>query len=175
MRAFGLADETAEAGFQEVPMPEPGSGEVRVRVLASSINGWDTTVMSGRARGSMEHRYPVIGGKDYAGVVDAVGDGVTGFAVGDEVAGITPPGQIVSIGSFAEAVVVPAEGFIEPKPTSLSFEQAASVGLAALTALVAVNAVALRQGQTLFVVGATGGVGTYAVQLASGRGATVVA
>jgi NADPH:quinone reductase len=176
MKAFGLADENASAAAIEIPLPEPGPGEVRVRVGASSVNGWDVFVMSGHARGSMEHRYPVVGGKDYAGVVDAVGEGVTRFAVGDEVAGIGPPEPFLwSRGAFAEYVVVPADAWIEPKPANLDFERAASVGLAALTALVSVEAVQPSEGQVVLVVGATGGVGSYAVQLAARRGAAVVA
>jgi NADPH:quinone reductase-like Zn-dependent oxidoreductase len=175
MKAFGLADESASAAVIEVPTPEPGPGEVRVRVLASSVNGYDAFVASGMARGMMEHRYPVVVGKDFAGVIDAVGDGVTRFAAGDEVAGITPYEPHVSSGSYAEYVVVPAEGFIERKPGSLDFQQAGSVGLAAVTALVAVDAVEASQGDLVLIVGATGGVGNYAVQLAARRGSTVIA
>jgi NADPH:quinone reductase-like Zn-dependent oxidoreductase len=175
MRAFGLADENASAAVIEVPTLDPGPGEVRIRVRASSVNGYDAFVATGMARSMMEHRYPVVTGKDFAGVIDAVGAGVTRFAVGDEVAGITPLEPHVSSGSYAEHVVVPAEGFIERKPQNLSFEQAASVGLAAVTALVAVEAVQASNADLVLVVGATGGVGTYAVQLAARRGATVIA
>lgn len=87
MKAFALADEASGASFLEVPAPQPGAREVRVRVRASSVNGWDVFVASGMARGMMEHRYPAVTGKDYAGVVDAIGEGVTRFSVGDEVAG----------------------------------------------------------------------------------------
>jgi NADPH:quinone reductase-like Zn-dependent oxidoreductase len=132
-------------------------------------------VASGMARGMMEHRYPAVTGKDYAGVVDTIGEGVTRFSVGNEVAGIAPPEQHVGRGSYAEYLVVPAEGFIEPKPDTLSFEQAASVGLAALTALVAVDSVEAAKDEVVLIAGATGGVGTYAVQLAAGRGASVIA
>lgn len=175
MKAFGLADENASAAVIEVPTPDVGPGEVRVSVLASSVNGYDAFVASGMARGMMDHRYPVVVGKDFAGVIDAVGDGVTRFAVGDEVAGITPNEPLVSSGSYAEYVVVPAAGFIERKPGSLDFQQAASVGLAAVTALVAVDAVEASQGDLVLIVGATGGVGNYAVQLAARRGSTVIA
>jgi NADPH:quinone reductase-like Zn-dependent oxidoreductase len=175
MKAFGLADEGASAAVIEVPTAEPGPGEVQVRVLASSVNGYDAFVASGMARSMMEHRYPVVVGKDFAGLIDAVGDGVTRFAVGDEVAGITPYEPHVSSGSYTEYVVVPAEGFIERKPQNLDFEQAASVGLAAVTALVAVEAVDASNGDLVLIVGATGGVGTYAVQVAARRGATVIA
>lgn len=176
MKAFGLADENGSAAMIEVPTPETGAGDVRVRVRASSVNGWDVFVASGHARGSMEHRYPVVGGKDYAGVIESMGEGVTRFAVGDEVAGIAPPEPFLSSrGSYAEYLVAPAEGWIERKPANLDFEKAASVGLAALTALVSVDTVEPSGGDVVLVVGATGGVGSYAVQLAARRGATVVA
>ena len=175
MKAFGLADEEASAAMIEVPTPEPGPGEVRIRVRASSVNGFDVFVAKGFARGMMEHRYPVVGGKDYAGVIESVGEGVTSLAVGDEVVGITPGEPYLSRGSYAELVVVPAAGFIERKPANLDFEQAASIGLAAVTALASVDAVEPSDGDVVLVVGAAGGVGAYAVQLAARRGATVVA
>jgi NADPH:quinone reductase-like Zn-dependent oxidoreductase len=175
MKAFGLVDENASAAVIEVQTPDAGPGEVQVRVRASSVNGWDVFVLSGHARGSMEHRYPVVGGKDDAGVIDSVGEGVTRFTVGDEVAGIVPPEPFLSRGSYAEYLVVPADGWIEPKPANLDFEQAASVGLAALTALVSVDAVDPSDGDVVLLIGATGGVGSYAVQLAARRGAKVVA
>ena len=175
MRAFGLADEESAAAVIEVPTPDPGPDEVRVRVRASSVNGYDVFVASGMARGVMEHRYPVVIGKDFAGAVDAVGEGVTAFSVGDTVTGIVPLTPYVAAGSFAAQVVVPAEGFILPTPEALDAEHAASVGLAALTAFVAVDAVAASQGDLVLIAGATGGVGSYAVQLAAARGATVIA
>ncbi len=175
MKAFGLADENATAAILEVPTPEAGAGEVLVRVRASSVNGFDAFVASGMARGMMEHRYPVVVGKDYAGVIEAAGEGVTRFAVGDEVTGITPPEAHVSRGSYAELVAVPAEGYLEPKPANLDFEHSASAGLAALTALVSVDAIGSSNGDVALIVGATGGVGVFAVQLAAARGATVVA
>ncbi len=175
MKAFVVPDEDSPATYQDVPVPEPGPGDVRVAVKASSVNGFDVFVASGMAKGMMEHRYPVVVGKDYAGVVDAVGEGVERFSVGDEVTGIAPPEEQLGRGSFAEYIVVPVEGFIEPKPSTLSFEQAACVGLAALTALVAVDAVDPSEGSVVLVTGATGGVGSYAVQIAASRGATVIA
>ena len=176
MRAFGLTDENATAEVLDVPVPTPGPGEVRVKVHASSVNGYDTFVASGMARAILEHRYPVVAGKDFSGVVDAVGEGVEDLAVGQDVTGITPPSMAVdSVGSYAEFVVVPSSGFTLAKPANLDHEHAASVGLAAVTALVSVNAISPSAGQTVLVVGATGGVGTYAVQLAAARGANVIA
>ncbi len=175
MKAFGLADEHSPAAVLEIPTPEAGPGEVVVRVRASSVNGFDAFVASGMARTVMEHRYPVVIGKDYAGVIETVGEGVMRFSVGDEVAGIVPPEPSLSRGSYAEFLAVPAEGYIEPTPASLDVERAASVGLAALTALVSVNAIDPSEENTVLIAGATGGVGAYAVQLAAARGATVIA
>ena len=175
MEAFGLADEGSPAAVIEVPTPEPGPGEVRVRVRASSVNGFDVFVAKGMARGMMEHRYPVIVGKDYAGEIDALGEGVEGFAVGDEVTGIVPTEPHLSRGAYAEFVAVPLDGFIVHKPGSLDFERAACVGLAALTAYRCVEAIVVSEGDVVLVVGATGGVGAHAVELAAARGAKVVA
>lgn len=176
MKAFGLADEDATAAVLELPVPGPGPGEIRVRVQASSVNGYDVFVASGMARGMMEHRYPVVVGKDFSGIVDAVGEGVDAFDVDDEVVGITPAGPALdAVGAYAEFVSVPATGYTLAKPSDLDHERAASVGLAALTAMVSVDAVSPAGGSTVLIVGATGGVGTYAVQLAAARGANVIA
>ena len=175
MKAFALAGFDSAAEVRNVPVPEVGPGEVRVRVRAASINGFDAFVASGMAKGMMEHRFPVIVGKDFAGVVDAVGSGVTRFAPGDEVVGITPSEEVLGRGTFAEYVVVPAEGDLQRKPASLDFERGAALGLAALAALVSVDVTEPSEGDVVLVVGATGGVGSYAVQLASRRGATVIA
>ena len=175
MKAFTLPDNRSAATFLDIAVPDPGPGDVRVAVKASSVNGFDVFVASGMARGMMEHRYPVVVGKDFAGVVDAVGEGVERFSVGSEVTGIAPPEEHVGRGAYAEFIVVPANGFIEPKPATLSFEQAASVGLSALTGMVAVDAVGASDGHVVLVTGATGGVGSYAVQIAAALGATVIA
>ena len=175
MKAFGLADKGAPAAVIEVPTPEPGPGEVRVKVRASSVNGFDVFVAKGMARGMMEHRYPVVIGKDHAGGIDALGEGVTGFAEGDEVTGIVPTEPHLWRGAYAEFVTVPLDGFIVHKPGNLDFERAACLGLAALTAFHCVETVEASEGDVVLVVGATGGVGSYAVQLAAARGAKVVA
>jgi NADPH:quinone reductase-like Zn-dependent oxidoreductase len=99
MKVFGLMDEQATAAVMEIPAPEPGSGEVRVRVRNSSVNGFDVSVAKGLLRGMMEHRYPVVGGKDFAGVVESVGEAVTDLAPGDEVAGVTPYEPVLSRGA----------------------------------------------------------------------------
>ena len=175
MKAFGLADEGAPAAVIEVPTPDPGPGEVRVKVLASSVNGFDVFVANGMAKGMMEHRYPVVIGKDIAGEIDALGEGTTGFDVGDEVTGIVPTEHHLWRGAYAEFVAVPLDGFLVHKPGNLDFERAACVGLAAITAFHCVETIEPSEGRVVLVVGATGGVGAYSVQLAAARGARVVA
>ncbi|MEU0466275.1 NAD(P)-dependent alcohol dehydrogenase [Amycolatopsis sp. NPDC006131] len=163
--------------LQETDQPRPSAGEVLVRVRAAAVNAYDWHIMRGdpyvlrlAARSLRGPRFR-IRGRDVAGVVDAVGDGVTGLSPGDEVYGDT--GE--SDGAFAEYVCVPAER-LAPKPAKLTFERAAAVPLAGSTALVGLrDAGRLRAGQHVLINGASGGVGTFAVQIAKALGATVTA
>ncbi|GLW46590.1 NADPH:quinone reductase [Streptomyces sp. NBRC 14336] len=159
--------------FRDVERPEPGPGEVLVRVRAASVNAYDWHFLHGDpvvARAMMGWRGPKarIRGRDFAGVVEAVGSGVDGLAPGDEVYGEAD-------GSFAEYVCAPGH-CVGPKPSNLTFEQAAAIPLAGNTALIGVRDVAgVQPGQTLLVNGASGGVGTFAVQLGKAYGAEVTA
>src|SRR3954467_9319478 len=100
MKAFALTDFGADPELVDLQVPEPAEGEVRVRVHAASVNGFDLSVASGRLKGMMEHRFPVVLGKGCAGVVDAVGPGVSDYQVGDRVFGVvTKP--FLGDGSFA--------------------------------------------------------------------------
>ncbi|HTE70085.1 MAG TPA: zinc-binding dehydrogenase [Actinomycetes bacterium] len=122
----------------------------------------------------MEHRFPLVLGKDFAGEVDALGGDVTGYAVGDRVFGsVTKP--YVGDGSFAEYVTVPTTVGLAPLPESISFTDAAALGLAGAAAHGIIDAAALQPDQTMLVVGATGGVGNQVVQLAAAAGARVIA
>ena len=159
---------------REVPIPEVLSGQARVRVHAAAANPFDWHFMRGvpyiaRVSGGMGVRAPkrrVLGG-DIAGVVDGVGEGATRVRPGDEVYGF------VEFGGFAEAVSARVDR-LAPKPGNLSFEQAAAVPLAALTALQGLRDVGqIREGQRVLIVGASGGVGTFAVQIAKWAGADV--
>jgi NADPH:quinone reductase-like Zn-dependent oxidoreductase len=106
MKAVVLPDFGAAGALRQMSVPEPAEGEVRVRVHAASVNGFDVSVAHGRLQGMMEHRFPVVLGKDFAGVVDAIGAGVTGFAPGDRVFGVvTKP--YLGDGSFGEFVTTP--------------------------------------------------------------------
>jgi NADPH:quinone reductase-like Zn-dependent oxidoreductase len=148
---------------------------VPVRVQASSVNPLDGGIAAGMLAGMLPHEYPITLGRDFAGVVEQVGEGVSSVAVGDEVFGevpaMVPP---VHDGAWTERIVV-TEQVLAKKPAGVDTAQAGAAPLAALTALTTVDALQLSAGQTVLVVGATGGVGSLIVQLAKAAGATVIA
>lgn len=156
----------------EVAIPQMGPDEVLVRVRASSANPWDWHFVCGepilmRPAGIGGVRRPkfAIPGGDFAGTVERTGAQVADFAPGDEVYGF-------GHGAFAEYLAV-AQGHVARKPANLSFEEAAAVPLGAITALQGLRAGDLRPGQRVLVIGASGGVGTFAVQIAKHLGAHV--
>lgn len=174
LRSYGSPDVLQ---LTELPTPVPGHGEVLVRVRATSVQPYDWHLMRGEPRvsrlmpGPLGLRGPKITvlGADVAGQVEAIGPGVTGFRPGDDV--FAMPQQ----GGFGEYVCVP-EKDLAPMPAGLSYEEAAALPLAAGTALLAVRDVGrVRPGQRVLVNGASGGVGTFAVQLAKALGARVAA
>lgn len=174
MRAFAFTKFGEAPAIHDVDLPEPGEGEVRVQVRAASVNGFDLSVASGRLEGMMEHQFPVVIGKDFAGTVDAVGAGVEDYQVGDRVFGVvTKP--FLGDGSFAEYVTVPTSVGIAKLPEGVDFLEGATLGLAGTAALDAFDASGISEGTTVLVAGATGGVGQQALQLAVRAGAHVVA
>ena len=153
----------------------PGAGEVLVRVQASSVNQLDGGIAAGMLAGMVPHEYPITLGRDFAGVVDQIGDDVSSISVGDEVFGVVPGvADPVHDGAWTERIVV-SEQVLAKKPAGVDTAQAGAAPLAALTALGIVDALELSSGQTVLIVGATGGVGSLVVQLAKAAGATVVA
>jgi NADPH:quinone reductase-like Zn-dependent oxidoreductase len=174
MRAVAVESFEAGPAVLELPVPEPGPGEVLVGVRTASLNGFDVAVASGRLQGMMEHRFPVVLGKDFAGTVEAVGEGVTGFGVGDPVFGALMRGHLGD-GTFGEFVVIPVGLGVARIPSGLDPAVAGALGLAGSAALASVEAVAPSPGQTVLVAGATGGVGALVVQLVRARGADVIA
>jgi NADPH:quinone reductase len=161
----------------DLPEPTPADNEVVVRVHASSANPVDNSIAAGMLAGmGLEHDYPVVLGRDYAGVVEQVGDGVSGYAVGDEVFGfLLHANPNVGDGSWAEYVVVTEDASIAPVPEGVDLAIAGATPLAAITAVTAVDALDLSEGDVVLIAGATGGVGSFAAQLAAKAGATVVA
>ena len=168
--SFGSADVLHQT---TIDRPSPTPGEVLVRVRATSVNPYDWHILRGEPRiarlmgiGLRRPKQTILGA-DVAGEVAAVGAGVTAFKAGDEVY------ALVSGGGFAEYVCVPERDLV-PKPRNLSFEEAAAVPLAACTALIAVrDAGRVQPGHSVLINGASGGVGTFAVQLARALGAEV--
>ncbi|PTL71911.1 NADPH:quinone reductase [Rathayibacter caricis DSM 15933] len=173
MKVYALQDFDQAPEVIEVALPEPLEGEVRVRVHAASVNGFDLAVAAGYLRGAMEHRFPVVLGKDFAGVIDALGSGVDGFAVGDRVFGVVSK-AVLGDGSIGEYVTVPAAMGIAKLPEGIGFTEAAALGLAGTAAFDAISAAGDLKGTTVLVVGATGGVGQQAIQLAVTAGAEVI-
>jgi NADPH2:quinone reductase len=174
MKVVALRAFDSEPEVTEVDLPQPGAGEVRVRVHAASVNGFDLSVAKGMLQGAMEHRFPVVLGKDFAGVVDEVGEGVAGYAVGDRVFGVVMK-DFLGDGSFGEYVTVPTAVGIAKLPESIEFTKAAGLGLAGTAAVDAFDAAQIGAGATVVVAGATGGVGQQALQLAVRAGASVIA
>lgn len=148
------------------PVPEPGEGQVRIAVRAAGVNPIDYKLYGGMF-GDDPSRLPMRLGFEAAGVVDAVGPGVTSIAVGDEVIGH----QLA--GAYAEHVVADVSTFV-PKPGSLNWEQAGGLLLVAVTAAHALTATAVEEGDTVLIHGAAGGVGLSAVQQAVIAGARVI-
>jgi len=164
---YGATDQLHVA---ELPDPVAGPGEVLVRVGAAGVDRGTWHAMAGRplaARLALGLRAPRdrTPGRDVAGTVEAVGEGVTDYAVGDAVYG-------TARGSFAELATVPVSRLAR-RPATLSDEEAAAVPVSALTAFQAVRAGGVAAGQRVLVIGASGGVGSYAVQLAVDLGAHV--
>ncbi|MGA2037030.1 MAG: NADP-dependent oxidoreductase [Acidimicrobiales bacterium] len=174
MRAVAIYEFGARPTLADLPVPEPGPGEVLVRVRASSINGFDASVAAGRTKGMMEHRFPVVLGKDFSGTVEALGEGASRFAVGDAVFGVVMK-PILGDGAFGEYLAVSERYGIARVPDGLDLAAAGALGLAGTTAVNAVDAVAPRSGETVLICGATGGVGAIAIQYVAPSGARVIA
>jgi NADPH:quinone reductase-like Zn-dependent oxidoreductase len=169
VRKFGDAPE-----LMDLPKPTPGPGEVLVHLGAAGVNPFDWKIADGLLEGKMPHVFPLILGVDGAGAVEEVGPGVTRFAVKDGVFGqfFHPP---VGTGTYAEYVVAPETLAIAQRPRGMYNDQAAAVPMPGMTALSTLDSLALEKRQSLLIMGAGGGVGSFATQLASNRGITTLA
>jgi NADPH:quinone reductase-like Zn-dependent oxidoreductase len=152
----------------DVPVPDPGAGQVLVRVKAAGINPGEAKIREGLLHAMWPATFPSGQGSDLAGVVDRLGPGVTTAAAGDEVIG-----WVDTRSAQAEYAVVDADN-LASKPAAVPWEVAGALGVAGFTAWAAVRAVNLKTGDTVAVSGAAGGVGSLTVQLARRIGATVV-
>jgi NADPH:quinone reductase len=174
MKALVLGSFEGPAKVTDVPEPEAGAGEVLVRVSAASVNNFDRGVAAGAMKDYMPYRFPAVIGNDVAGRIEAVGEGVDGFSVGDRVFGMMGAKGAIHDGSFAE-LANPQAASMAAAPDALSDVDAGSLAVAGTTAMSAVEAVDPTQGDRVLIVGATGGVGTFAIQLVALRGAHVIA
>jgi NADPH:quinone reductase-like Zn-dependent oxidoreductase len=168
--------DAAPAVRDDLPDPTAAAYGLVVRVRASSVNPVDNAIAAGMLREMIEHDFPVVLGRDYSGTVEATGADVEGYAVGDEVFGfLLHANPTVHVGSWAELIALAPQMQVAPKPASLDLAAAGVAPLAGIAALAAVDALALSEGETILIVGATGGVGSFAVQLAARTGATIIA
>jgi NADPH:quinone reductase-like Zn-dependent oxidoreductase len=174
MRAVAIPDFGARPEVMQLPVPQPGPGEILLRIRAAGMNPFDWKVADGALRGVVPHAFPLILGNDAAGVVEQAGPGATRFRPGDRIFG-----QVMDLprggGSYAGYAVVSQDRHLSPIPDGLPFTVAAALPTASTTAYNAIEVSGAGSGQTILINGATGGVGQSAVQFAVASGATVVA
>jgi NADPH:quinone reductase-like Zn-dependent oxidoreductase len=177
VRAFTLESFDAQPSLRDdFSEPRVGDGELLVRVHASSVNPVDVFMAAGGLRQYAEYEFPVILGRDLAGVVEQVGSPVTRYRAGDEVFGfVRHANPTVHDGSWAELITVPEDDMVAAKPRSVGFAEAGAAPLTGLSAIAALDALEVAEGSDVLVVGAAGGVGTFFLQLAAAAGATVIA
>jgi len=169
MKAIRLLEYGGPLVFDDIPSPTIASGEVLVRVTSTAVNHVDLVKASGTARQVLPIDLPWIPGHEFSGVIEQIGPDVVAYAAGDAVFGSTS-----GMGGYAEYLAVKAD-VVAKKPFNLSFEEAASVPVAAQTAWQGIFTHGhLEKGQTILIHGGAGAVGAYAVQFASHAGATVI-
>ncbi|MEU8901577.1 NADP-dependent oxidoreductase [Nocardia sp. NPDC048505] len=174
MRAIVIRQFGATPEASDMPVPEPGPREVRVQLEAAGVNPFDRKIAEGVLDGALPHDFPLILGVDGAGTVVEAGVEVTRFAVGDRVVGKFLARR-AGHGSFAEHSVLPEDATLVRIPEPVPTPAAAAVPTAGITAQDLVDAAKLEPDQTVLIVGATGGVGVFLVQLANLAGAHVIA
>lgn len=166
---FGSAD---VLNYGDLPQPEPGKDQLLLRVIAAAVNPVDAAIRQGRFREVSGEKFPLITGYDVAGVVEKVGANITRFKIGDAVYAFL---SLKNGGGYAQ-YAISRETEASPKPKGLTFEEAAAVPLAASTAWQAlIETAKLHEGQTVLIHGGSGGVGSFAIQIAKAKGATVIA
>src|SRR5437588_5235726 len=158
--------------YEDVQRPEPRDDEILIRVIAAGVNAVDASIRSGKFAKVLGTRLPLIPGSDIAGVVEKAGSKITKFKNGDSVFAYT---NLKDGGGYAEYIVA-TEREASPKPQSLTYLEAAAVPIVALAAWQALfDTAKLSTGQTVLIHGGSGGVGTFAIQIAKVRGAKVIA
>jgi NADPH:quinone reductase len=175
VRAIAVTEFGGTPQLMELPKPVPGPGEVLVSLAGAAFNPFDRAISDGFLR-HLPHTFPLILGADGAGIVEEVGEGVETFEEGGAVYGIfihEPLG--LGRGTLAEYIAVPTDAVIGPAPSRVSLVEAAAAPTAGMTAIGLVEETGIAAGEKVLIVGASGGVGSFAVQLAAARGARVIA
>ena len=174
MKAFALNARDTQPALHDLPQPEPTAGQVLVEVQAASVNGFDLSVAAGYVFDMLPHEFPIVLGRDLVCTVTALGDEVDDLTIGDLVAGVIPGVDLgPRTGSFTDHVALPVTA-VTRVPEGVDAEQAAVIGLAGVAAHDALEALNVQPGETVLISGATGGVGSIAVQLAVAAGVTVI-
>jgi len=172
MKAFQLSGYDTDPTLNEVDTPQPGAGEVLVRVACAALNPLDVKLRSGAMHGYFPLTFPATVGTDLSGTIEALGPEVTGWTIGDRIVARTAP---TSGGAMAEFAIVSADQLVK-LPNTIGFEDAAGIPTAAGTAWQALFEVAdLKAGQTVLIHAGAGGVGSFAIQFARAAGARVIA
>lgn len=157
----------------DIETPEVGEGEVLVRIKAAGVNPVDAAVVQGYLEGRIPHNFPLIPGWDMSGVVEKRGFSSRRFNEGDEVYAYARR-PMIQWGTFAEYTVIP-ESYLSLKPDSITHEESGAIPLVGLTAYQSLfDAGNLQEGETVLILGASGGVGSFAIQLAKSKGANVI-
>ena len=172
MRAFALDEFGAAGSIHDLPIPEPADGEVRIRVAAGGINPFDAVVLKGALKDRMQHDFPLIPCSDFAGTVDALGTGVDGWKVGDEAFGQLGK-MSFGHGSLAEFTTA-SPATIARRPAAIDAQFGAALPLAGVSAWMCIEPMGLKNGDVVVILGAAGGIGGFAVQIAKHAGAHVV-
>ncbi|MCC0094039.1 NADP-dependent oxidoreductase [Streptomyces flavotricini] len=175
MYAFAIDGFDDTPALRDLPTPLPGPGEIQIKVRAAGINPLDWKIAAGQLAGSgAPHAFPLTLGIDVAGQVTAVGEGVDAFTAGEEIFGMAWP-HTFRHGSFAQYMTAPQDAALAARPSGLDPVSAAALPMTGGTALATLDWLDLKAGETLLVIGATGGVGSYAIQLAAAAGVRVIA
>ncbi len=174
MRAVAVSEFGEVPQLMDIPKPTPRADEVLIRLTAAGVNPFDNTIAQGLVRSRAPHTFPLVLGVDGAGIVEQTGADVRRLQVGQRVYGMClhPP---YGKGTYAEYIAVPERAWVSRAPQGVSLAYAAAAPSAGVTALALIEVTRLQAGERVLIVGAGGGVGSFAVQLAAGRGAEVIA
>ena len=174
MRAITVTEYGASPAMAEIPAPEPGQGQVLLKLRAAGMNPMDRTLASGDWK-PMPATFPMVLGADCAGVVETLGEGASRFSVGDDVFGQLLIAPLGSAGTYAEYVAVTQDAPLTRVPTGLDDVVAAALPTAGGAGLALVDLLEPLSDKTVLIVGAGGGVGSFATQFAANAGANVIA